>query len=109
LNICLDRQKYRASKDTVTRKVWELKAEFKFHLRFKVLVVVTLKTDQVLDVTPCRLVHTVISGDVLLHLLFSLKKEAGKCPVFVGIYTNLHAVTSQKTIFMQPILVRHNL
>lgn len=68
-----------------------------------------MKTDEVWDVTPCRLLHTVISGDVLLYLLFSLKKEAAKCPVFVGIYTNLHAVTPQKTIFMLPILVRHNL
>ena len=96
LNICLDRQKYRDTTNIVTRELWELKAEFKFHLRFEVLMVVTLMTDQVWDVTPCRLVYTVISGDVLLHLLLSLKKEAAKCPVFVAIYTNLHAVTSQK-------------
>jgi len=57
-------------------------------------VVVTLKTDQVWDVTPRRLVYTVISGDVLLHLLFSLNEEAAKCPVFVAIHINLHAVTS---------------
>jgi hypothetical protein len=92
--------KLSCQEDTVTKNVCELKAKFKLHPRFEVLTVVTLKSDQVWDVTPSILVHTVISVDVLLHLLFSLKEEVAKCLVFVGIYTNLQVVTSQTTIFM---------
>jgi hypothetical protein len=75
LNICSDRRKYRASNDTVTREVWKLKADFKFHLRFEVLMVVTLKTDQVWDVTPCRLVHTHFGGRAPPSSIFP--KEGG--------------------------------
>lgn len=107
LNICLDQRKYRASKDTVTRKVWELKAELKFHLRFEVLMVVTLKTDQVWDVTPYRLVYTHFGGRAPSSSIFP-KVGSSKVPRFRCIYKSTCSHIP-KTIFMEPILVRHNL